>query len=85
MNEHPIEATTKNKAWKAGKYRGFMCPRGPALDHPFAETLLSYAEKGCVVDCGEPWTMERIEQAIERGIHTSAKDPNAAAYAWQEA
>lgn len=77
----PPKRPTKNK----GKFIGFMCPRGPALDHPFAEMLLSYAESGCTVDCGEPWTLDRIEKAIERGAHTSAKEKAAADYAWAEA
>ena len=80
-----ISPPTRKPKTKQGKFHSFMCPRGPALDHPFAETLLSYAEMGCTVDCGEPWSMERIEQAITRGAHTSAREPKVAEYAWKEA
>ena len=64
---------------------GFMCPRGPALDHPFAETLLSYAENGCRVDYGDNWSKQQIEEAVHRGPHKSAREAEAAAYAWEEA
>jgi len=64
-----------------GKFMGFMCPRGPALDHPFAETLLSYAENGCRVDCGDNWSKQQIEEAVRRGPHKSAREAEAAAYA----
>lgn len=84
-NATPIHPQKKSVKSNKGKFRGFMCPRGPALDHPFAETLLAYAETGCTVDCGEPWSLEQIEAAIARGAHSSAKEQDAAEYAWREA
>jgi hypothetical protein len=55
-----------------------MSPSGPALRHPAAPLLHEYSEKGCPTDCGEDWSMERLEEAIVRGAHASAKDPAAA-------
>ena len=68
-----------------GKCKGFMCPRGLALDYPFAEVLLSWAEKGCEVDCGKNWSKEQIIAAIECRPHISAKTKKATAYEWKEA
>ena len=82
---HVVNNTNKTKNWKQGEYIGFMCPKGPALDYLMAELLLSYAEQGCTVNCGPNWTNKHIQAAIKRGPHISAKDPNAAAYAWAEA
>ena len=58
-----------------GDYRGQMCPTGLALDHPAANVLLDYAKVGCPVNSGQPWTLEMMEAAIDKGPHSSALDP----------
>ena len=60
-------------------YRNQMCPRGLALEHPAADTLLQYATKGCPTNTGKPWTRQQMEIAIERGPHVSALVPDAMA------
>ena len=75
----------ESKKKKKGEYMGFMCPNGPALDHPMADLLLACAESGCTVECGPDWTKEHISQAINHGPHASAAEPEAAKYAWAEA
>jgi hypothetical protein len=57
--------------------RNDMCPRGLALHHPAASTLLKYATGGCPVNTGRDWTIEMTEAAIERGPHVSALVPEA--------
>ena len=64
----------ESKKKKKGKCIGFMCPNGPALDHPVAELLLAYAESRCTVDCGPDWTEEHTSEAINQVPHASAKD-----------
>ena len=54
-----------------------MCPRGLALHHPAAATLLKYATKGCPTMTGRPWTVNHITAAITRGPHASALVPAA--------
>ena len=39
---------------------------------------MGYAVNGCPVDCGANWSIQRIEAAIRRGAHPSAKDARAA-------
>ena len=53
-------------------YRNHMCPRGLALHHPAASTLVQYATFGCPVNTGDPWTREQMQAAIDRGPHVSA-------------
>jgi hypothetical protein len=48
-----------------------------ALHHPAAARLLVYATQGCPVQTGQPWRREWIEEAIRRGPHVSALDPEA--------
>ena len=55
-----------------------MAPAGPALDHPAASLLQHYATNGCPADCGDDWTLQQLEAAIERGAHPSAREPVAA-------
>ena len=55
-----------------------MWPRGIANSHPAAQMLHSYSNLGCPVDTGEDWTTEHIIQALKRGPHISAKEPDAA-------
>ena len=61
------------------EYRNEMCPRGLALHHPAAATLLQYAERGCPVLTGTQWTTEQMQAAITRGPHVSALIPDAMA------
>lgn len=58
-------------------YVGQMCPSNAALDHPARNILLQYAQEGCPVETGEPWTREMIEAAVMRGPHVSAMVPEA--------
>lgn len=60
-------------------YRGEMCPSGLALHHPAAATLLQYATQGCPSNTGRPWTREQMQEAIDRGPHSSALEPDAIA------
>ena len=46
---------------------GLMWPRGGALNHPAANDLITYATKGCPVDCGRDWTIEEITAAVTKG------------------
>jgi hypothetical protein len=48
-----------------------MAPTARVDFHPFSETLREW-ETGVPVDCGEPWTWETIEAAVEKGAHKSA-------------
>jgi len=58
----------------------------PCISHHLAyTTLFHYATKGCPVNCGELWSKEHLEVAIQRGPHISAKSPEAAACLHQEA
>ena len=50
-----------------------MWPSGPALNHPAAPLLHSYATKGCPVDCGPNWSRTQIEAALKYGSHPSAQ------------
>jgi hypothetical protein len=55
-----------------------MLPRHEVLTHPAGPDLLQYATDGCPVDCGKSWSRQRIEAAIAKGAHASAKAPGAA-------
>ncbi len=57
-----------------------MWPRGVANDHAAAPLLHDYSVNGCPVDCGRPWTKEEVLAAIQRGAHTTARDPEAREY-----
>ena len=59
------------------KWRGQMCPRGLALHHPAAGKLLQYATGGCPSNTGQPWTKQQMQEAIDRGPHVSALEPDA--------
>jgi hypothetical protein len=58
-------------------HRNQMCPSGLALHHPAAKTLLQYAMKGCPTNTGNPWTIQQMQAAIDRGPHVSALVPEA--------
>ena len=49
-----------------------MHPRNGSPDHPSAALLSQYATDGCPVDCGQPWTIEELQQAVNNGAHKSA-------------
>lgn len=70
----PAATTQKRKL----PHRSLMTPSGPALSHPAAPLLQSYSEKGCPANCGPDWSLDRLDEAITRGAHASAKDPAAA-------
>lgn len=56
-----------------------MAPAGPALQHPASKQYLhEYATTGCPVDCGDPWTLEQLDDAVAHGAHPSASTPEAA-------
>lgn len=61
-----------------------MAPTGAALSHPAADLLLKYATRGCPADCGDDWTLEQMEAAIQRGPHPSAYNEGAAEQLRQE-
>jgi len=50
-----------------------MYPRTYATRHPAGALLNQYADKGCPVDCGIPWTKEHIIKALRHGPHNSAQ------------
>jgi hypothetical protein len=54
-----------------------MVPRGLALSHPAAPLLEAYARLGCPTQTGKNWTIAQIQQAIDRGPHVSALEPEA--------
>ena len=54
-----------------------MYPSGAAELHPAAEFLKDCATNGCPVDTGQAWAQETIIQAVERGPHISAMEPDA--------
>ena len=49
-----------------------MHPCNGALDHPAGADLLQYATEGCLVDCGQNWTITEMQAAIKNGAHKSA-------------
>ncbi len=59
--------------------RNNMCPSGLALHHLASPILLKYAQKGCPVETGKPWSKQQILAAIARGPHISALVPEASA------
>ena len=64
---------------------GLMWPRGSiANSHPAAEMLHKLSTTGCPLDCGKHWSKEHILQALKRGAHISAKEPEAAKYLHRE-
>jgi hypothetical protein len=65
----PVEAPTT--------WRNEMCPSGLALHHPAAGTLLEYASGGCPALTDKPWTKEQMLEAVEKGPHASALQPDA--------
>ena len=60
------------------KIHGLMFPCNDVLKHPAAKMLLKWATDGCPVDCGDPWSIERIQAAIDKAAHPSAQSKAAA-------
>lgn len=54
-----------------------MKPQKRAEEHPVTPLLHTYADDGCPVDCGEPWSLDHILAMLERGPHISAKSKEA--------
>jgi len=46
-------------------FKGRMRPSPCIRHHPAHETLFEYATDGCPVDCGESWSQEQLEAAIQ--------------------
>jgi hypothetical protein len=56
----------------SGKSGSLLRPAPIAvLSHPFGQQLKDW-EQGVEVDCGEDWTLEQIQMAIQQGPHRSA-------------
>ena len=84
VNTTPTNQSTNKVATRLGDVKEMengelMQPRGRALLHPAGPMLLQYAQRGCPVDVGRPWSKEEILLAAERGPHKSALDPAAIA------
>ena len=60
------------------KIHGLMFPHNNVLKHPAAKMLLKWAIDGCPVDCGKPWSIKRIQAAIDKAAHPSAQSKAAA-------
>ena len=76
-HRHEGATTHTNPAIQEQHPKGAMHPRGLALHHPAAATLLRYATQGCPVNTGKRWTRVEIEAAIAKGPHRSALVPAA--------
>jgi hypothetical protein len=63
---------------------GLMWPRGLAKDHRSAQLLDFFSDEGCPADCGEDWTRDHIEKALQRGNHQSANSKKAQQYLRQQ-
>jgi hypothetical protein len=59
---------------KGKTQKRLLSPSACVNFHPFTETLRQW-EEGVPVDCGEDWTSEMIEAAIQQGPHKSALTP----------
>ena len=57
-----------------------MCPAGLALHHPAANLLREWTTYGCPTQTGKPWTHEKTQAAIERGLYRSALSDEAIAH-----
>jgi hypothetical protein len=76
-----IEKERKNlpMSQAKGTRRSLMQPQEGAREHPFYPTLQQWGTNGVPVDCGPDWDWDVIEQAVARGPHRSALDPENAA------
>jgi hypothetical protein len=53
-----------------------MQPQQLAANHPFFQTLNKWGTEGIPVDCGPDWTWQVNKQAVARGPHRSAIEPD---------
>ena len=72
----PADAPITKAQGKKSKSRSLMQPAAWVAFHPFSETLEEW-EHGVPVDCGPDWDAETVDQAILKGPHRSALDPEA--------
>jgi len=79
------ENITPNQSKYQPEFHGRMRPDPGINHHPAFDMLFKYATEGCPVDCGESWSREHLEAAIQRGPHISAKSTEAAACLREEA
>jgi len=82
--ENPSAGLTLDKASRLerdlthdGKCITHIEPRGKTLMHPDGPLLVRYAQNGCPVDVGRPWTAKQKMTASEQGHHKSALAPDA--------
>ena len=68
---------TISESRESMEYRGGMCPRGLALQHPAAALLTEWAKYGCPAMTGNDWTLAEMGAAILCGPHESALSPEA--------
>ena len=54
-----------------------MAPQGLALHHEAARLLAEWEQMGCPTCTGRDWTTAEIQEAIDRGPHQSALEPDA--------
>jgi hypothetical protein len=64
-----------NQAQGTQPRRSLMQPQRLAEGHPFFPTLHEWGSEGVPVDCGPDWEWDVIEQAVARGPHRSAMEP----------
>ncbi len=72
-----IALTETQSKFPAPKRRKLMEPSGPALAHPAAPMLQRFADDGCPAQISQSFTLDQLEQAIQRGAHPSARSPKA--------
>ena len=63
---------TPSQSKLSSTLHGLMCPCNNVLQHPAAKLLLKWATEGCPVDCGQPWSKQAIQAAIDKAAHPSA-------------
>ena len=83
-NRHHIQQIQAPRCTQPSTWRNDMCPRGLALHHPAAPTLVRYATGGCPVYTGKNWTPAQMAEAVARGPHVSARVPDAIAQLGKE-
>ena len=69
---------SQSKSPAQSKKQKLMMPSGPALNHPAAPLLQTYADHGCPAGVEDSFTMEAMEAAIAYEAHPSATLPAAA-------
>ena len=68
QSKYPAQTNTRNP---------LMWHRDLAKDHPAFNLLLQYARDGCPVECGPAWPIARMQAAIDRGNHPTARTAQA--------